>query len=150
MPQYKFVNIKCIQRRISDLFRDKVVQYFVEICRFEICRSKKICGWHTLEICSKIWKCGWFKWVLKLKKYSCVDSSMVEHLLVIDIIACHFLPIAQYKSLHVNLRWLGMRVQSQANFLNLLLHFWVPNNSLSQQMVPARLPYCYLHLAIAD
>ena len=34
MPQFKFVNIKCIQRRISELFRD-------EICRFEICRSKK-------------------------------------------------------------------------------------------------------------
>jgi hypothetical protein len=33
MPQFKFVNIKCIQRRISELFRDKVVQYFVEICR---------------------------------------------------------------------------------------------------------------------
>jgi hypothetical protein len=48
---------------------------------------------------------------------------MVEHLLVIDIIACHFLPIAQYKSLHANLRWLGMHVQSQANSLNLLLHF---------------------------
>ena len=32
MPQFKFVNIKCIQRRISELFRDKVVQYFVEIC----------------------------------------------------------------------------------------------------------------------
>ena len=41
MPQFKFVNIKCIQRRFSELFRDKVVQYFVEICRFEICRSKK-------------------------------------------------------------------------------------------------------------
>jgi hypothetical protein len=37
-----------------------------------------------------IWKCGRFKWVLKLQKYSCLDSSMVEHLLVIDIIACHF------------------------------------------------------------
>jgi hypothetical protein len=36
------------------------------------------------------------------KKYSCLDSSMVEHLLVIDIIACHFLPIAQYKSLHAS------------------------------------------------
>ena len=35
-------------------------------------------------------------------KYSCLDSSMVEHLLVIDIIACHFLPIAQYKSLHAS------------------------------------------------
>ena len=41
MPQFKFVNIKCIQRRISELFRDKVVQNFVEICGFEICRSKK-------------------------------------------------------------------------------------------------------------
>ena len=46
---------------------------------------------------------------------------MVEHLLVIDIIACNFLPIAQYKSLHyitlyMPLRWMGMQVQSQANF----------------------------------
>jgi hypothetical protein len=36
---------------------------------------------------------------------------MVENLLVFDIFACHFLPIAQ--SLHINLRWLGMRVQSE-------------------------------------
>jgi len=49
---------------------------------------------------------------------------MVEHLLVIDIIACNFLPIAQYKALHVNLRWLGVRVQSrQILYTYLVLHF---------------------------
>jgi hypothetical protein len=146
MPQFKFVNIKCIQRRISELFRDKFVQYFVEICRFEICISKKnlwlahlrnLLIWEHQQKFAKIWKCVRFKWVLKLQKYSWLDSSMVEHLLVIDIISCHFLPIALYKSLHVNLRWLGMCVQSQANYLYLLLHFWVPNHFLCQLMVPA-------------
>ncbi len=39
VPSYKYntecpnSNIKCIQRRISELFRDKVVEYFEEICR---------------------------------------------------------------------------------------------------------------------
>jgi len=54
--------------------------------------------------------------------------------------------IAQYNSLNVNLRWLGVHVQSQANSLNLLLHFWDRSHSLRQQMVPTRLLYCYLHL----
>jgi hypothetical protein len=145
MPQFKFVNIKCIQRRISEPFRDKVVQYFVEICRFEICRSKKylrLAHLRNLLICehqqksAKVWKWVRFKWVPKLQKYSCLDSSMVEHLLVIDIIACHCLPIAHYKSLHVNLRLLGVCVQSKANSLYLLLHFWVPSHYLRQLMVP--------------
>jgi hypothetical protein len=121
MPQFKFVNIKCIQRRISEVFRDKVVKNFVEICGFEICRSKKNL-WlaHTYEICSFA---NIDKWIIKLHKYSCLDSSMVENLLVFDIIACHCLPIAHYKSLHVNIRWLGVHVQSQANSSYLFLHF---------------------------
>jgi hypothetical protein len=41
-PNSNFVNIKCIQRQISKLFGNKVVQYFVEICGFEIYRSKNI------------------------------------------------------------------------------------------------------------
>jgi hypothetical protein len=52
MTQFKFVNKKCLQRRISEVFRDNVVQNFVEICRFEICRRKKNLRWPTLEICS--------------------------------------------------------------------------------------------------
>jgi len=103
MPQFKFVNKKYIQRRSSELFRDKVVQNFVEIWRFEICRSKKnwrLAHLRNLLICehrqksATKWKCGQFKWVLKLQKYSCLDNSMVENLLVFDIIARHFLPIA--------------------------------------------------------
>ena len=81
--------------------------------------------------------CVRFKWVLKLQKYSYLDSTMVENLLVFDIIAFHCLPIAHYKSLHINLRWLDMCVESLANSLNLLLHFRVPSHSLSQLMVPA-------------
>jgi hypothetical protein len=134
MPQYKFVNIKCIQRRISDLFRDRVVQYFVDLRFAEVKKNLSLVHLRNLLICehqqksANILKCVRFKWVLKLQKYSCLDSSMVEHLLVIDIIACHFLPIAQYKSLHyitlyMPLRWMGMQVQSQANSLYLLLHF---------------------------
>jgi hypothetical protein len=41
-PNSNFVNLKCIQRRISELFRNKVVQYFVEIGGCEICRSINI------------------------------------------------------------------------------------------------------------
>jgi hypothetical protein len=119
----QIVNIKCILRRISELFRDRVVQYFVDLRFAEVKKNLSLVHLRNLLICehqqksANILKCVRFKWVLKLQKYSCLDSSMVEHLLVIDIIACH------YKSLHVNLRWLGMRVQSQLNSLYLLLHF---------------------------
>jgi len=45
MSQFKFVNIKCILRQISELVRDKVVQYFVEIFRFEICNFHHHFNW---------------------------------------------------------------------------------------------------------
>jgi len=38
-PNSNFLNLKYIQRWISELFRNKVVQYFVEIGGCEICRS---------------------------------------------------------------------------------------------------------------
>ena len=97
-PAFTYDFLISYSNRISDLFRNRVVQYFVEICGFEICRSLNI----QLS-----------------RQLTGRASACYEYY----IIACNFLPIAQYKSLHVNLRQLGMRVQSQTNFLNLLLHF---------------------------
>jgi hypothetical protein len=103
------------------------------------CRKKFFCIQYIWTIYLWFWGCN-PQISTKFCKTLSLNSSEIllcRRQLVFDIIAFHCLPIAHYKSLHINLRWLDMCVESLANSLYLLLHFRVPSHSLSQLMVPA-------------